>query len=315
MRSIEKLIYLFVILSRLNCNWRILLKRKLFLIILFFVLSCGKNSEQPSEGLEDAFASRKASPSASPVAEESMSSVSGESSPMPIEQRQENQLGKIFSPVSNNKERLLEYNIQLAYHCNDLIKTRKELLNFISKYGYLESSSAVNSSSPYMTAKMHISSNSLYDALQELDKLGLLLSEDITTTDHTEEMAWQKRKANRETLRQRRRYVASSQITAGAKNWQQVEDSVSNSEDQLDLAEHESWKITDRVKWATIVVSFSTPVPADAIEIPMYKNAFIGLLNLFLELSYYFIWIFPFALAIGFTIFYLRKLILRYKKV
>lgn len=49
-----------------------------------------------------------------------------------------NQLGKVFTPVAVSAERLLEYNVQLSYECNDLIKTRKELLDFIAKYGYLE---------------------------------------------------------------------------------------------------------------------------------------------------------------------------------
>ncbi|WP_246047203.1 DUF4349 domain-containing protein [Leptospira ognonensis] len=290
------------------------MKLKLILMILFLILSCGKNAEQPSETQEESFASRKASPVVSPVTDESTLSISGESTPIPIEQKPENQLGKVFSPINTSKERLLEYNIQLSYHCNDLIKTRKELLVFISKYGYLESSSAVNSTSPFMTAKIHVSANALYDALQDLDKLGLLLSEDISTTDHTEVMVWQKRKASRETVRQRRRNLASGQITAGAKNWQQVEDSVSNSEDQLDLAEQETWKITDRVKWATINVSYTTPTPSDAIQIPAYKNAFIGLLNLFLELTYYLIWILP-CLAVFATIgYYLNQLYSRYRK-
>lgn len=108
--------------------------------------------------------------------------------------RTENQLGKVFAPVAVGTERLLEYNVQLSYECNDLIKTRKDLLDFIAKYGYLESSSAANTTSPFMSAKIHVRSAKLYDALLELDKLGTLLSEEISTVDHTEGMVWQKRK-------------------------------------------------------------------------------------------------------------------------
>ena len=290
------------------------MKLKFVLIVLFLLFSCGKSSEQTSESRDESFASRKASPAPSSVVEESSLSISGEVSGTQREQKPENQLGKVFSPINITIERLLEYDIQLSYHSTDLIKTRKELLDFISKYGYLESSSAVNSGSPFMTVTMHITSNKLYEALQELDKMGILLSEDIRTTDHTEGMAWQKRKTTREKLRQQRRLNANNQITAGAKNWQQVEESISESEDQLDLAEQEAWKINDKVKWATIHVSYTTPIPPDSIQVPAYRNAFVGLINAFLELTYYLIWILPFAILIGLAFYYIQKIMIKFRR-
>ncbi|EMY79713.1 PF14257 domain protein [Leptospira weilii serovar Ranarum str. ICFT] len=228
--------------------------------------------------------------------------------------RTENQLGKVFAPVAVGTERLLEYNVQLSYECNDLIKTRKDLLDFIAKYGYLESSSAANTTSPFMSAKIHVRSAKLYDALLELDKLGTLLSEEISTVDHTEGMVWQKRKTTREKVRLNRRNNANNQIGAGSKNWEAIEESISVSEDQLDLSEQETWKIQDRVAWATISVGFGIPTPPDQVQIPNYKNAFVGIFNTFLQLTYYLLWWLPFLILGGVLVYYGNRMFLKFRK-
>lgn len=290
-------------------------------------IACGKKEPQnensaPSEPfLEDGILSRSsktapAPPSAGKDAEkkrEAEFDLSGETAPAKEAKDQaDNQLGTVFAPINAiGVERLLEYNIQLSYQCEDLVKTRKELLNFISKYGYLENSSAFNGRLPSMSVRMHVRSAKLYEALQELDRLGLLLSEEISTVDHTEGMVWQKRKTTREKIRLARRNNANNQIGAGAKNWEAIEESVSSSEDELDLAEQETWKIKDRVQWATISVSYGIPTPADAVQVPEYKNALVGILNVFLQLTYYLLWWLPFLLIVG-TILYYSSII--YKK-
>jgi hypothetical protein len=283
----------------------------IFILSFLLLLACGKNAEHPAETSPDFGSLKKESPASSVRGQvgldQSMDEVANSPSDAESyvrEEKAQNVLGKVFAPVNTTNDRLLEYNIQLSYECADLVKTRKDLLDFIAKYGYLESSSAVNSQSPYMTARIHVASVKLYEALLELDKLGNLLSEDISAIDHTEGMVWQKRKSTREKIRQVRRNIANSQITAGAKNWQLVEESIANSEDQLDLAEHETWKINDKVKWATISVSYATPTPADVVQVPAYKNAFIGLFNMFLELTYYLIWILPFVFILGILAYY-----------
>ncbi|TGK31149.1 DUF4349 domain-containing protein [Leptospira gomenensis] len=241
--------------------------------------------------------------------------ISGETAPAKEAKDQaDNQLGAVFAPINGlGTERLLEYNIQLSYQCDDLVKTRKELLNFVSKYGYLETSSAFNGRQPSMSVRMHVRSAKLYEALQELDRLGSLLTEDISTVDHTEGMVWQKRKTSREKIRLTRRNNANNQIGAGAKNWEAVEESVSSSEDELDLAEHETWKIKDRVQWATISVSYGIPIPSDAVQVPEYKNALVGILNLFLQLTYYFLWWLPFLLFGGTAVYYTLRIYKKWK--
>ncbi|MCG6192896.1 DUF4349 domain-containing protein [Leptospira sp. FAT2] len=287
--------------------------RFILIFSLISALACGKGEESknsssapPSEAMSRSVGSADMKKSAPmPEAEKKEAADADDSQSFFASDKAENQLGKVFAPaVSAGNERLLEYNIQLAYQCSDLIQTRKELLDFISKYGYLESSSATNSTSPYMSARVHVRSAKLYEALLELDKLGTLLSEDISAIDHTEGMVWQKRKMTREKIRLSRRNNANSQIAASSKNWEAIEESIASSEDELDLAEHETWKIKDRVTWATIAVSYSLPTAPDKIEVPAYKNAFAGLLNAFLQLTYYLIWWLPFLIIGGVAVYY-----------
>ncbi|TGM95907.1 DUF4349 domain-containing protein [Leptospira yasudae] len=295
---------------------RFALKQTVRFILIFsllFAFACGKKSEEskdsssaPSEVMSRSVGSADMKKSAPmPEAEKKEAADMDDSQSFFASDKAENQLGKVFAPVASaGNERLLEYNIQLAYQCSDLIQTRKELLDFIAKYGYLESSSATNSASPFMSARVHVRSAKLYEALLELDKLGTLLSEDISTIDHTEGMVWQKRKMTREKIRLGRRNNANSQIGAGSKNWEAIEESIASSEDELDLAEHETWKIKDRVTWAAIAVSYSLPTAPDKIEVPAYKNAFVGLLNAFLQLTYYLIWWLPFLIIGGVAVYY-----------
>ncbi|EMY71480.1 DUF4349 domain-containing protein [Leptospira vanthielii] len=283
---------------------------KWIIFILFVItLNCGKESNGESTAPVEAemrsldvASEKKVAPSA-PRAEESVEQPSVE-----------NQLGQVFVPIPTSSERLLEYQVQLSYQTQNLIKTRKDILGFITKYGYIESSSAVNADSPYMSLRVHIHSEKLYEALIELDTYGVLQSEDISTVDHTEGMVWQKIKSNREKIRLARRSNANNQTSANSKNWQTIEEAVTDSENNLDNSEHEIWKIKDKVKCATLNVNFSTPIPPDKIQVPTYKNAFIGILNVFLELTYYLIWMIPLFILAGILYFPVKKIGKYFKK-
>lgn len=287
--------------------------KKIYILMVFilfaFLLQCGKESNSESTAPVEAEMRSLDMPMEKKV------STSGSRLEDTIEQPSvENQLGEVFVPILNSTERLLEYQIQLSYQTQDLIKTRKDILGFISKYGYIENSSAVNTDSPYINLRIHIKSEKLYEALMELDTYGVLLNEDISTVDHTEGMVWQKIKSNREKIRLVRRSNANNQTLANSKNWQVIEEAVTESENNLDSSEHEIWKIKDRVKWATLNVNFSTPIPADKVQIPTYKNAFVGILNLFLELTYYLIWMIPFVVIAVVLYFPLKKIYVYFKK-
>lgn len=283
---------------------------KLMVFILFaFLLQCGKESNSESTASVEAEKRSMDMPMEKKVA--ASPSVSQEAKEPPSV---ENQLGQVFVPIQLTAERLLEYQVQLSYQTQDLIKTRKDILGFITKYGYIESSSAVNTDSPYMSLRIHIRSEKLYEALIELDTYGVLLSEDIATVDHTEGMVWQKVKSNREKIRFTRRSNANNQTSANSKNWEAIEEAVTDSENNLDNAEHEIWKIKDKVKWATLSIQFSSPIPADKIQVPTYRNAFVGILNVFLELTYYLIWMIPFLILAAILYLPLQKVYLYFKK-
>lgn len=277
----------------------------LVLVSLLFLSSCNKSEEEvaPVEAKKSRMEARAdqdlvAESGLAPSPKMAQEEVA-DSDEWIKNEKSENKLGGLFLPSFKENERLLEYDIQLSYECLDLIQTRKQLIEIISKFGYLESSSAVNSDSPSMFVRVHINSSKLYEALLTFDKLGNLLNENITTIDHTENQVWQVRKSNRETLRIKRKNIANSQITAGAKNWQAIDESLTQSEDQMDIAEHEMWKIQDKVKWAKVSLSFTTPMPRDQIQVPKYTNAFVGILNSFLKLTYYLLWIIPFLVFFG----------------
>lgn len=283
---------------------------KLMVFILFaFLLQCGKESNSESTAPVEAEKRSMDMPMEKKVA--ASPSVSQEAKEPPSV---ENQLGQVFVPIQLTAERLLEYQVQLSYQTQDLIKTRKDILGFITKYGYIESSSAVNTDSPYMSLRIHIRSEKLYEALIELDTYGVLLSEDISTVDHTEGMVWQKVKSNREKIRFTRRLNANNQTSANSKNWEAIEEAVTDSENNLDNAEHEIWKIKDKVKWATLSIQFSSPIPADKIQVPTYRNAFVGILNVFLELTYYLIWMIPFLILAAILYLPLKKVYISFKK-
>lgn len=281
----------------------------LIFVLFVFLLQCGKESNvestAPAEvGImsDDVAMEKKISPSAA--------RAEGNIEPPTVE----NQLGQVFVPLQNTSERLLEYQVQLSYQTQNLIKTRKDILGFITKYGFIESSSAVNADSPYMSLRIRIRSEKLYEALIELDSYGVLLNEDISTVDHTEGMVWQKIKSNREKIRLGRRTNANNQISANSKNWQAIEEAITDSENNLDQSEHEIWKIKDRVKWATLSLNFSSPIPPDKIQVPIYKNAFVGILNVFLELTYYIIWMVPFLILAGILYLPLKKIYKYFRK-
>lgn len=267
---------------------------------------CGK-SEETEPSLE-----KKSAPYESYAAEDNLDAPSPESakiisgsSASPAskdwiqEQKSENKLGGLFLPFPTNQSRLLEYEVILLYESNDLIQTRKSLIELIQKYGFLESSSAFNADDPSMSVQVKVNASMLYDALLAFDTLGNLISENISTIDHTENQVWQNRKNTRESLRLKRKSLASTNVSTESKNWEAIDNSLTASEDAKDLAEQEIWKIQDRVKWAKVNLTFSTPKAKDKIIIPTYQNALVGILNSFLTLTYYLVWIAPFLLFIG----------------
>lgn len=190
--------------------------------------------------------------------------------------------------------RLLEYNVAVHYRSADLLKARALLYSIASRRGFLRSSSA-SAESSQVSVEMAVRSTELYDTLKDLDAAGDLLTENISVTDHTEADYGNSLKVKRENLRGARRTQAMTG-DAAARNWAEREAALERSEDSSDQAQLEKWKIQDHVNWATISVQVSGPDLPAPIRVPSYRNAFVGLLNVILELGYMAIYILPFLL-------------------
>ncbi len=220
----------------------------------------------------------------------------------------------VFLAQPDAKGRLLEYIVTLNYSYKDFSQSRKLLLNIASRYGFVKSANSyLNEDSPSMTTEIHVRSESIYEVLTELDALGELTSENITVQDHTENSIWQARKLRREQIRGARRSQAMA-VDPAARTYQERENSLAQSEDSQDLAEQEQWKIRDRVAFAKITVQLQGPEAPAKIEVPVYRNAWVGFLNFLLKLVYVLIYILPFPIIGGLTVYAILKVAKLLKK-
>jgi len=208
-------------------------------------------------------------------------------------------LGPVYKPAPQ-ADRRLEYQVNLNYQINDLKSARAFFNQWIPRFGFLQNESASGQANGHMTLSVKVRSANLYTALAELDAIGTLAHEQINVVDHTENAVYQQMLAAREQIRVRRRTLAAGQNGAAARNWQAAETLLAASEDKELQTRIEDWRINDRVQWATITVQLTMPTvtkPA-AIEVPLFQNAFVGVLNLLLQLLYAAIYLVPIAILL-----------------
>lgn len=186
--------------------------------------------------------------------------------------------GAIVPPT----DRLLEYSLTLQYRTEDYREARKVLMKIANEHGHLLSSSASTDPQWTMNASMRVRSAELYKALEALDALGELEYENITATDHTESQVL----AERQSRRALQRVLRRKRGPTGNKQWAERERLIAQSEEMRDAAEHEQWRVRDRVKFAQIEVRLLGPDLPAQIVVPPYHNALIILFNGFLELLY-----------------------------
>ncbi len=204
--------------------------------------------------------------------------------------------GHFIAPMDLARERLLEYRVDLTYESKDLASSRRKILGAAANHGFVNKSTAsLEYDSPYVISELYVKSNNLYKALEDLDAAGVLVAENISVTDHTEEMVLKNQIIRREQLRIARKNGAAVRIAPAAKNWNEIENSLSRSEDRLDESEHARWKIRDKVSWSLIRVTLRVPDQPTRIVLPRYTDAFIGLANILLKLIYALIYLFPLA--------------------
>jgi hypothetical protein len=205
-------------------------------------------------------------------------------------------IGPITKPVAMNN-RQLEYQVDVNYQIADLKGARAFFNQWVPRYGFMQSEAASGQGNGYLTLSVKVRSTNLYNALAELDAIGMLANERISVVDHTENSMLQQLLAEREQIRMRRRSTAVNQSGATSRNWQAAETLLAASEDKELQTRMEEWRISDRVQWATVTIHLTMPVVARtaAVEVPTFQNAFIGLLNLLLQFLYAAIYIVPIA--------------------
>lgn len=179
-------------------------------------------------------------------------------------------------------DRLLEYKLTLQYRTEDHRAARRELLKIANEYGHLLASSASTDPQWNMNTSLRVRASDLYAALEAMERLGELEYENIQATDHTEGQVL----AERQSRRALQRVLRRKQGPTTSKAWAEREQLISQGEEQRDAAEHEQWRIRDRVKFAQIDVSLLGPDLPTQITVPPYHNAGIILLNGLLELIY-----------------------------
>lgn len=202
--------------------------------------------------------------------------------------------GPVFKPVAS-AERRLEYAVNLSYQISDLKATRAFFNQWIPRFGFLLSENASGLHGGYLSLQVKIRSGQLYQALAELDGIGTLANEQITVTDHTEAAVVRSLSAAREEFRLRRRNAAVQQGGSQSKNWQAAENLLAASEDKDLQNRIEEWRINDRTAWATVNISMVMPVVAQSatIDVPHFRNAFVGVFNVLLQLLYLLIYLIP----------------------
>ncbi len=207
-------------------------------------------------------------------------------------------LGKIYIPATGS-ERKLEYNLAVNYQIDSLKSARAFFNQWIPRYGFLLQETASGDNNGYMTLRVRVRSANLYAALNDLDAIGKLTSENISVHDHTENAVYQQMLAAREDIRNRRRAIANANTGTASANWQATENLLSQSEDKQLATRMEEWRVGDRIGWATLTIALSLPVTPHVapVEVPHFRNAFVGLLNLLLQLVYLGIYLIPLGLV------------------
>lgn len=262
---------------------------------LFVGMQCAKDSEQSSTiGGRDDMLEQVKLPSTSraqlPAAEDQGKASSEAEGGFFTSARLKSML---ILPMEKSKERLLEYHVSLSYQCSDFHKARAELINIISQYGFVKSGNTDVRHTSHLYVNAAIQAKDIYRFLLDMDRVGTLVTENIRVNDLTEEMVISMRRIKREDIRIERKQKALAGMSAQAKNWQAIEQSISQSEDNYDQSEHNKWKVMDRVSWANVSISLE---PYGAVHVPPYKKALLEIIDLVLWIPYALIYLTPIIL-------------------
>lgn len=278
-------------------------------LIFLFIIACKAKVEDAKETSfgENSRQAKQSTSSDAPLSEEVK--LDDELTAEKDVTEEKNEITPTTNPITNlSKERLLEYRVTLNYNCKDFYQSRKKLLEIIKNSAIIkESNATANIHDPNLNTTLLVKTENLYEVLLELDKIGSLVSESIYAEDLTEQNVLNKIQKERESKRIERRSIAVTQVSPAYQNWKDREDALERSENQLDEAKLQEWKITDRVTWAKVTIGLSGPELPTSIKVPSYRNAVVGSLNALLFLSYIALWTLPFLLIIGLIIYLIRR--------
>lgn len=164
--------------------------------------------------------------------------------------------------------RLLEYQVSLTLESTNLAAARQQLLSLIPKYGYLLSSSWQSDAAGF-SLSLKIRATSLYEALLAFPEAGLVISERITVTDHTEASFVSSVRANRAALRTARGPVPG----------QQGQDNFRADEDADDAEKINRWRINDRITWASVYIHCRGPEVPARVRVPNFQRTLVETVN------------------------------------
>lgn len=255
----------------------------LFCSIFYFLVlgNCSKKetpakTEEPSRNQESKFYS-----------DEEMDSLKDIDIINKTEPPKKNQRLKPIDFISeSSKLRQIEYKVSLQIQVKNALETREKFLNMLKPNSILKSSNTSFTGKENYTVEILTPISKLYETLVEVSKLGKIESESIYTEDLTEFFEEQKIKFERESYRNKRRNSAANEGSAQVKTWKEREDLLSQSEDGMDRAKLETWKIKDRISFAKISISFEGKELNDKFEIPNFYNAFVASVNFLLNIIY-----------------------------
>ncbi|HRX17204.1 MAG TPA: DUF4349 domain-containing protein, partial [Spirochaetota bacterium] len=185
--------------------------------------------------------------------------------------------------------------------------SRQLLYDSIAKHGFLQNSrTSLYSTAPSLEINARIKSENFYQMLKELRNAGSLKSEAINVYDLTSDNIMTLITKNRREERIKRRSSTLLNPSLSPKDHSARERALEESEDQMDMAEHQLWQLQDRVTWASLTIYVTGPDTGKNIVVPRFKDAFTSLLNGTLEVIYNLILVSPFLIILV-IIFIKRK--------
>ncbi len=198
----------------------------------------------------------------------------------------------------SSKLRQIEYKVNLLVKVKNALETREKFLQVLKPNSILKYSGT--SFNDFETYQVEVLTpvGKLYETLLEISKLGKIETENVSTEDLTEYFEEQKIKTERENSRSKRRSSAATEGSAQVKNWKDREDLLALSEDNLDKAKLETWKVKDRISWAKVSINFQGKELNDSFQIPNFYNAFVSAVNFIFSIAYGIVYLSIFIIGI-----------------